>query len=76
MTTQKQNPDKIVTGVVRYSFMSGTTREEDAGGNINSGSMFIIPKINKRTIANAKKAIEDKSNKKYGKRVGNKTRNV
>lgn len=75
MSNAKQNPAKIVTGVVRASFMRCTKLEEDDKGNKKCGSMFIIPKKDKRTIAKAEKAIEAASQKKFGKKAVKNSRN-
>jgi len=75
MSNAKNNPSKMVTGVVRSSFMRCTKLEEDDKGNKKCGSMFIIPKKDKRTIAKAEKAIEAASQKKFGKKAVKNSRN-
>ena len=74
MTTPKKNPQKVVTGVVRSSFMFLNNLEEDDKGNKKCKSMFIIPKKDKTTIAKCEKAIDAASQKKFGKKANRNSR--
>ncbi len=74
MTTPVKNPAKVVTGVVRSSFMFLNTLEEDDKGAKKCKSMWIIPKKDKRTIAKIEKAIDAASQKKFSKKAAKNSR--
>jgi len=73
--TTKKNPQKVMTGVVRSSFMFVNKLEEDDKGNMKCGSMFIIPKKDKKTVGKCEKAIDAASQKKFGKKAVKNSRN-
>lgn len=50
---------KIVTGVVRFSYLKATEGKPDDKGNIKYGTMIIVPKSDKKTIRAIKEAIEE-----------------
>jgi len=69
MSTIKKNPYKVLTGVVRSSFMFLNSLEPDDKGNKKCKSMFIIPKKDKTTITKMEKAIDAASQKKFGSKA-------
>ena len=72
--TTKKNPQKVMTGVVRSSFMFVNKLEEDDKGNMKCKSMFIIPKKDKKTVGKCEKAIDAASQKKFGKKANKNSR--